>query len=59
MVPTSRHAARSREARPLPAGAAPGLSSGAGRLISVVSRPGRTQVLMVLGELRVMTGNLP
>ena len=41
MVPTSRHAARSREARLRPAGAAPGLSSGAGRLISVVRRPGK------------------
>ena len=39
MVPTPRRAARTREARPLPAGVAPGPSSGAGRLISVVRRP--------------------
>ena len=38
MPPTPRHAARSREAHRLPAGGAPGLSSGAGRLISVVRR---------------------
>ena len=40
MVPSSRHAARSREARPRPAGGAPGLYSGAGRLISVVGPSG-------------------
>ena len=43
MLLSSRHAARSREARPRPAGGAPGHTSGAGRLISVV-RP-RSQVL--------------
>src|SRR5690242_3157988 len=32
----SRHAARTRGARPLPAGVAPGVSAGAGRVISVV-----------------------
>ena len=36
MRPSSRHAARSRRARHRPAGGAPGLSSSAGRLISVV-----------------------
>ena len=41
MVPSSRHAARSRESLRPPAGSAPGLSSGAGRLISVV-RPLRS-----------------
>ena len=38
MLPSPRHAARSRVARRRPAGGAPGLPSGAGRLISVVRR---------------------
>ena len=52
MRPTPRHAARSREAHPLPAGVAPGQFAGAGRLISVVRRrkqdPWRSLALLAL-----------
>ena len=41
MVSTPRHAARTREARHRTADVAPGLYSGAGRVISVVRRSGR------------------
>ena len=52
MLRISRHAARSREARRLPAGAVPGPSSGAGWLISVV-RPNVGSVSIRLPLLAV------
>ena len=51
MLLSSRHAARTREARRLPAGGAPGLLAGAGRLISVVRRLIGTARAVLLGIL--------
>ena len=50
VLPNSRHAARSREARRPPAGGAPGPSSGAGRLISVVRPEAEGEKRLVLGK---------
>ena len=55
MLPSSRHAARSREARRRPAGGAPGLPSGAGRLISVVRPASLLAITLIcLGPTRVV-----